>query len=83
MQRVRLPLHNMRVDGTRLFHIRTGAGITQAAVAERAKISGYWYRRIEKHGQQPSLPVAQSIAEALGCDLEDFCVAGDGSAVAA
>lgn len=73
MQRVRLPLNNMRVDGALLFRLRTGAGITQAVVAERARISDHWYRRIERHGQQPSLPVAQSIAEALGCRLRDFC----------
>lgn len=73
MQRVRLPLTDMRVDGERLFHLRTSAGITQAAVAERAMISEQWYRRIERHGQQPSLPVARDIADALGCDLTDFC----------
>lgn len=73
MQRVRLPLENLRVDGAKLFRIRTGAGITQASVAERAKISDHWYRRIERWGQQPSRPVAESIAEALGCALNDFC----------
>lgn len=73
MQRVRLPLDNMRVDGSLLFRLRTGAGITQTVVAERAMISEQWYRRIERHAQQPSLPVAQAIAEALGCQLADFC----------
>ena len=75
MQRVRLPLalEGLRVDGDRLFRLRTGKGITQLVVAERAEISERWDRCIERLGQQPSRPVAESIAAALDCELSDFC----------
>lgn len=73
MQRVRLPLEGLRVDGDLLFRLRTSRGITQATVAERAQISDRWYRCIERLGQQPSRPVAEAIAEALGVQLAEFC----------
>lgn len=82
MQRVRLPLDNLRVDGALLFRLRTSAGITQKAVAERAEISEHWYRLIERHGRQPSKPVARDIALAIGCKLTDFCVRTDTRAAA-
>lgn len=73
MQRVRLPLEGLTVDGGLLFRIRTSAGITQSLVCQRAQISEQWYRQIEHGDKQPSQPVAVSIAEALGCKLADFC----------
>jgi transcriptional regulator with XRE-family HTH domain len=73
MQRVRLPLTGRRIDPSRLFHLRTSAGITQKEVAERAEISDYWYRLIEHGTRVPSLPVAESIASALGVSLDDIC----------
>lgn len=74
MQRVRLPLVGLTVEAPTLFKLRTAAGITQNAVAQRAKISDYWYRLIEQGRKQPSRPVAEAIAEAIGCRLTDFCV---------
>lgn len=73
MQRVRLPLTGLRVNCHALFGLRTSAGITQRLLAERSKISEHWYRVIEHGVRQPSQPVAQSIADALGCKIEDFC----------
>lgn len=70
MQRVRLPLVDQQIDPERLFRIRTGLGITQREVAERAKISDYWYRQIEHGTKHPSRPVAESIAESLGVSLD-------------
>lgn len=72
MQRVRLPLTDRRIDHERLYHLRTSAGITQRAIAERAQISENWYRQVEHGTQHPSRPVAESIASALGVSLDDF-----------
>lgn len=70
MQRVRLPLVDQQIDPEQLFRARTSRGITQREVAERAKISDYWYRQIEHGTKQPSRPVADSIAAALGVSLD-------------
>jgi transcriptional regulator with XRE-family HTH domain len=70
MQRVRLPLTDRRIDPSQLFRLRTSAGITQREVAERAQISDYWYRLIEHGTRDPSRPVAESIAKALGVSLD-------------
>lgn len=70
MQRVRLPLADRCIVPARLYRIRTTAGITQRAVAERAQISEYWYRLIEQGRRDPSRPVAESIATALGVSLD-------------
>lgn len=59
---------------SRLYRIRTSAGITQAQVAQRAEISEYWYRLIEKGRRDPSRPVAESIAKALGVSLDAITV---------
>lgn len=77
MQRLRVPLDEMQVVGASIKALRIRAGLTQKTVAERARISAYWYRQIERNGQQPSLPVAQDIAAALGCSLNDFTVRVD------
>lgn len=82
MQRLRVPLDDLRVVGGTLRALRIEAGLTQQAVAERARISAYWYRKIEKHGQQPSRPVAEDIAAALGCTLNDITVRIDSKAAA-
>lgn len=74
MHRVRLPLEGLHFDGELLFRMRTSAGITQKVLAERSEISEHWLRKIERHGRQPSRPVAQSLADALGCTIEDFCI---------
>lgn len=74
MQRVRVPLEGIQVDGELLKSLRTERGITQKTLAERSQISEHWLRRIEIHGQQPSKPVVESIAEGLGCTISDFCV---------
>lgn len=74
MQRVRLPLEDARIDPACLFRVRTSAGITQKTVAERARISEYWYRLIEKGHRAPSRPVAVDIAAALGVSLDTITV---------
>lgn len=77
MQRVRDPLIGVRLDGDLLRALRIQAELTQETVAERARISEHWYRRIEKHHKQPSRLVAEDIAEALGVTLGAFCVPVD------
>lgn len=47
--------------------------MTQVTVAQLADISDQWYRCIERRGRQPSLPVVQAIAAAIGCEIADFC----------
>ncbi|MFC5996899.1 helix-turn-helix transcriptional regulator [Pseudonocardia hispaniensis] len=80
MQRLRVPLDSIEVDGATLKSLRIAADLSQEALAERAMISAYWYRQIEKNGQQPSLPVAQDLAAALGCRLSDFTVPTEAAA---
>ncbi len=74
MQRVRDPLVGQRVDAERLRRARLDAGITQAAIAERAMISDNWYRQIEHGDVQPSRPVLVSIAAALGITTGSLCI---------
>jgi len=49
---------------------RTGAGISQAALAARSGVSQSVISVYEAGRRQPSLPMLISLVEAAGCDLE-------------
>lgn len=83
MHRVRDPLVGQHVDHEVLRRLRLDAQITQSEIAERARISEHWYRRIENGYKQPSLPTARDIAKALGVTLDAICAPGSGQAGAA
>lgn len=74
MSKVRLPLEGIRVDGDKLYRLRTSRRITQAEAARGSDITERYYRGIERMGTQPSRHIAEDIAKFFGVPLEDFCV---------
>jgi DNA-binding XRE family transcriptional regulator len=50
---------------TKLYELRKGKGLSQAKLAEKAKINRTTYLNVEK-GRTPELFTAISIADALG-----------------
>lgn len=60
------------LDGEKVRTLRAKQGIRQGRLAEKAKISTFWLRQIELHGQQPSPVVLHSIAQALGVDATEL-----------
>ena len=53
--------------GQRVRDVRDGRSVTPLAAA--AGITVAWWYRIEQGHVNPSIAVAEKIAEALGCDL--------------
>ena len=58
--------------GTRLFQLRSEAGMTQANLSEKANLSIDSISRIERGNRAPSLESLESIAEALGIDPSEL-----------
>jgi uncharacterized protein len=56
--------------GTVLRAARTGAGLSQAALAARSGVSQSVISVYEAGRRQPSLPMLANLVEAAGCDLE-------------
>lgn len=67
-----------RALGKRIYLFRKQNKLTQAALAERAKISDEFMSGIERGSKLPSLPTLQKIAKALGVNIKDL-FAFDGS----
>ena len=58
--------------GKRIYLFRKENKLTQAALAEKAKISNEFMSGIERGAKLPSLPSLERIAEVLGVGLKDL-----------
>jgi len=58
--------------GKRIYLFRKRNGLTQAALAERAKISNEFMSGIERGAKLPSLPTLERVAKVLGVGLKDL-----------
>jgi transcriptional regulator with XRE-family HTH domain len=61
-----------RLLGKRIYLFRKQNGLTQAALAEKAKISNEFMSGIERGAKLPSLPTLSRIARVLGVSLKDL-----------
>lgn len=57
---------------SRLRDLRTGQGLTQAALAERVGVSRKTINTVENGVFVPSAVLALRLARALGCRVEDI-----------
>ena len=57
--------------GRRIYDFRKQSGLTQAALAERAKISNEFMSAVERGAKLPSLQVLEGIAAGLRVELKD------------
>ena len=58
--------------GKRIYGFRKQKGLTQGAVAEKARISPEFMSGIERGAKLPSLPTLERIAGVLGVGLKDL-----------
>jgi transcriptional regulator with XRE-family HTH domain len=58
--------------GRRIYDFRKQSGLTQAALAERAKINNEFMRAVERGAKLPSLPVLERIAAGLKVEIKDL-----------
>jgi transcriptional regulator with XRE-family HTH domain len=52
--------------GTRIRRLRKGQGLSQAALAKRARLTRVYITRLEAGRQDPSLSTITALAKALG-----------------
>ena len=57
--------------GRRIYDFRKQSGLTQAALAERAKISNEFMSAVERGAKLPSLQVLEGIVAGLRVELKD------------
>jgi len=58
--------------GRRIYLFRKQSKLTQAALAEKTKISNEFMSGIERGAKLPSLPTLERIAKVLGVNLKDL-----------
>jgi transcriptional regulator with XRE-family HTH domain len=58
--------------GKRIYFFRKANNISQAALAERAKISNEFMSSIERGAKMPSLLTLEKIARGLGLNMKDL-----------
>jgi len=58
--------------GKRIYLFRKQNGLTQAALAEKAKISNEFMSGIERGAKLPSLSTLERVARVLGVSLKDL-----------
>ena len=58
--------------GRRIYEFRKQSKLTQAALAERARISNEFMSAVERGAKLPSLPVLERIATALRVEIRDL-----------
>lgn len=58
--------------GRRIHLFRKQNGLTQAALAEKARISNEFMSGIERGAKLPSLPTLERVAKVLGVSLKDL-----------
>ena len=61
-----------RQIGTRIKKLRTAQGLSQEALAKRAKISREYVNRLEAGQYDPTVSVARRLAKALGVPLMEL-----------
>ncbi len=64
--------------GRQVASYRKAAGLTQEAVAERAKVAPETISRLERGSTVPSLKTLERVAEAMGVALKDLFELGTG-----
>jgi transcriptional regulator with XRE-family HTH domain len=58
--------------GRRIYEFRKKNRLTQATLAEKAKISNEFVSAVERGAKLPSLPVLERIADSLKVDMKDL-----------
>jgi transcriptional regulator with XRE-family HTH domain len=58
--------------GRRIYEFRKQGKLTQAALAEKAKISNEFMSAVERGAKLPSLPVLERIANGLRVEMKDL-----------
>ena len=58
--------------GARLKHLRESAGLTQMAVAVKAKVSLSGYTKLEQGVVEPTWPMVIALARAIDVEVGDF-----------
>jgi len=58
--------------GRRIYEFRKQGKLTQAALAEKAKISNEFMSAVERGAKLPSLPVLERIASGLRVEIKDL-----------
>jgi transcriptional regulator with XRE-family HTH domain len=62
--------------GERLRAIRSAAGLSQKALAERAGCNLFTVAKLERGAQEPAWPLVLALAQALGVSCQDFAGVG-------
>ena len=65
----------MSIFGQKLKALRTGAGLTQEQLAEKAGLHKLGIAKLEQGLRAPTWDTVQALAKALGASCEDFQVA--------
>ena len=58
--------------GEKVKEKRIEADVTQATLAEMVDVAQSMICQIERGTKMPTLPLAKQIADALGCNIQDF-----------
>ena len=58
----------------RLRELRTGQGMTQADLAQRAKVTATYISKLESAGAAPGIDLVGKLAAALGVSISDLIV---------
>lgn len=66
-----------------LRRLRVGKGISQEALAVDAELDRTYISRLERDMENPTVAVLEKLAGALGCEIGDFFLELDGSALPA
>lgn len=68
-----------RFSGKRLLELRLRAGLSQSQLARKANIGEQQITRWEREKHTPSATAVGVLAAALGCEVGDLYVSGDGA----
>jgi len=58
--------------GNNLWRLRAASGLSQQALAEKAKIDRRYYQDLEASKACPSVAVAAKLKKAFGCEWDDL-----------
>lgn len=58
--------------GTNIKALRVERGMTQKELAEQVNVDQSMICQIERGTKMPTVPLAKQIADALGCNIQDF-----------
>ncbi len=68
-----MPGRSRNEFGKNVSRLRSAAGLTQEALAEKADISVRYLQFVEAGRYTPTVTVAGRIRKALGCSWDDLC----------